>query len=51
MDFGLNDEQRMLIDTVRRFIREELQPPEEQVEEQGFLAPDAAARPSVRIRR
>jgi len=26
MDFGLSDEQKMLLDTVRRFIQQELQP-------------------------
>ena len=42
MDFGLNDAQRLLLDTVRRFIRDELQPLEQQVEEQGYLAPESA---------
>ncbi|MDE2456565.1 MAG: acyl-CoA dehydrogenase family protein, partial [Burkholderiales bacterium] len=36
------DEQRMLIDTVRRFIREELAPLEAGVEESGRLDPDLA---------
>ena len=26
MDFGLNDEQRAMLDTVRRFVRDELDP-------------------------
>ena len=38
MDFSLNNEQKMLIETVRRFIATELQPLENEVEEQGFLA-------------
>jgi acyl-CoA dehydrogenase len=38
MDFSLNDEQKMMIETVRRFIAEELKPLETEVEEQGFLA-------------
>ena len=37
MDFSLNDEQKMMIDTVRRFIAEELHPLEAELEEQGFL--------------
>jgi acyl-CoA dehydrogenase len=43
MDFSLSDEQRLLIDTVRRFIREELAPLEDEVERSGTLAPDTAA--------
>ncbi len=42
MDFSLNDEQKMLIDTVRRFISEELQPLEDPIEADGFLAADKA---------
>ncbi|WP_309678669.1 acyl-CoA dehydrogenase family protein [Polaromonas sp.] len=42
MDFALNDEQKMMIATVRRFIAEELQPLEDEVEQQGFLAADKA---------
>jgi acyl-CoA dehydrogenase len=42
MDFALNDEQRMLLDTVRRFIDEELRPLEDQVEETGILARETA---------
>ena len=37
MDFSLNDEQKMMIETVRRFIAEELQPLEDEIENQGFL--------------
>jgi acyl-CoA dehydrogenase len=37
LDFALGDEQKMLIETVRRFIREELQPLEQQVEDSGHL--------------
>ncbi len=40
MDFGLRNEQKMMIDTIRRFIAEELQPLEEEVEQSGNL--DAA---------
>jgi acyl-CoA dehydrogenase len=42
MDFSLSNEQRLLIDTVRRFIREELAPLEDVVEASGVLAPDKA---------
>lgn len=37
MDFSLNDEQKMMIETVRRFIAEELKPLEAGLEENGFL--------------
>jgi acyl-CoA dehydrogenase len=37
MNFGLNDEQKMIIDTVRRFIREELHPLEAGIEAGGRL--------------
>ena len=42
MDFQLSDEQRLLVETVRRFVREELQPLERQVEDAGALAPETA---------
>ena len=42
MDFSLSDEQRLLIDTVRRFVREQLAPLEDEVEASGALAPDKA---------
>lgn len=42
MNFALSDEQKMMIATVRRFIAEELQPLEDEVEVQGFLAADKA---------
>lgn len=42
MDFSLNDEQKMMIDTVRRFIAEELKPLEDGIEEHGFLAKEKA---------
>jgi len=40
MDFNLSGEQKMLLETVRRFIREELKPLEDEVEQSGRL--DAA---------
>ncbi|MDO8319481.1 acyl-CoA dehydrogenase family protein [Rhodoferax sp.] len=42
MDFSLNDEQKMMIDTLRRFIAEELHPLEDALDEQGFLAKEKA---------
>lgn len=42
MDFALTDEQRMLVDTVRRFIRDELAPLEDGIERTGVLAPATA---------
>ena len=37
MDFSLNDEQKMMIETVRRFIAEELKPLEDELEDKGCL--------------
>ncbi|HEX8013152.1 MAG TPA: acyl-CoA dehydrogenase family protein [Casimicrobiaceae bacterium] len=42
MDFALNDEQKMMIDTVRRFIKEELRPLEEEVDRNDGIAPEIA---------
>ncbi len=42
MDFALSAEQRMLINTVRRFVDAELRPLEQGVEDSGMLAPDVA---------
>ena len=42
MDFALSEEQRMLLDTVRRFIEEELRPLEDAVEASGQLARETA---------
>ncbi len=42
MDFALNDEQKMMIDTIRRFIAEELHPLEDALENTGAL-PEADA--------
>lgn len=42
MDFALNDEQKMMIDTIRRFIAEELHPLEDALENSGAL-PEADA--------
>lgn len=42
MDFSLTHEQRMLVDTVREFIRNELAPLEDAIEETGVLPPETA---------
>lgn len=44
MDFSLTDEQRLMIDTVRRFISQELRPLEQGVEDSGMLPRDDALR-------
>lgn len=44
MHFGLNDEQKLLIDTLRRFIRQELAPLEQGVEDSGELPQETAQR-------
>jgi len=38
MDFGISNEQRMLVNTVRDFIKNELAPLEDEVEQTGVLA-------------
>jgi acyl-CoA dehydrogenase len=38
MDFGISNEQRMLVNTVRDFIKNELTPLEDEVEQTGVLA-------------
>ena len=40
MDFGLTDEQRMIIKTTRDFVTNELMPHEAEVEETGVLRPE-----------
>ena len=40
--FALNDEQKMMIETVRRFIKEELRPLEDGIEARGHLDADTA---------
>lgn len=42
MDFSLNDEQKMMIDTIRRFIAEELNPLEDALENTGHLSDEKA---------
>ena len=40
MDFGLNDEQRAIVDTVRTFVTRELYPHEDEVDRRGDVPPD-----------
>jgi len=42
MDFKLNDEQKLLVQTVRDFITKELLPLEDEIEEKGQLEPNKA---------
>lgn len=42
MDFELSEEQRLLVETVRRFVRTELMPLEDRVEADGRLDPEIA---------
>jgi len=42
MDFALNDEQRMLVATIRSFIEKELAPLEDDIEATGVLKPEIA---------
>ncbi len=42
MDFGLSDEQRLLIGTVRRFVDDVLRPLEQLVEDSGYFEPELA---------
>ncbi|BAL27413.1 acyl-CoA dehydrogenase family protein [Azoarcus sp. KH32C] len=42
MDLNLTSEQKMLVDTVRRFVENELLPLEDEIEESGRLAPEKA---------
>ena len=43
MDFSLTDEQRLIVETVRRFVETEIYPHEEKVEATGEVDPDLAA--------
>jgi acyl-CoA dehydrogenase len=43
MDFSLSDEQKMFIDAVRNFIKTELAPHEQTIEDNGVLDPKLAA--------
>lgn len=50
MHFALSDAQKMMVETVRRFVREELQPLEQQVEDEGALPADIARELQARAR-
>ena len=43
MDFGLSEEQQMIVDTTRAFVERELYPHEAEVERTGHLRPDLIA--------
>ena len=43
MDFSLNDEQQLILETTRSFVTNELYPHEREVEKTGFLRPDLQA--------
>ncbi len=43
MNFGLGDEQQMIVDTVRAFVEREIYPHEDLVEKTGKVPPDLAA--------
>lgn len=42
MDLNLSAEQKMLVETIRRFVEKELLPLENEIEESGHLAPEKA---------
>jgi len=42
MNFALDDEQKMLVETARRFVCDELRPLEQKIEDEGSLPPDLA---------
>ncbi|MDR3438164.1 acyl-CoA dehydrogenase family protein [Telmatospirillum sp.] len=42
MDFGLSEEQKMIVGTVRRFVTTELRPLEDEIATSGHLDPDKA---------
>ncbi|TWF95404.1 acyl-CoA dehydrogenase family protein [Saccharopolyspora dendranthemae] len=44
MDFALNDEQRIIVDTVRKFVATELEPHEEEVERLNEVPPEISER-------
>ena len=43
MDFNLTEEQRLLVETIREFVRRELKPLEEGVETNGYLVDEVAS--------
>ena len=51
MDFSLNDEQKMMIDTIRRFIAEELHPLEDELDETRGSGQRQSAAPFTQVER
>ena len=47
MNFGLTDEQQMIVDTVRSFVENEIYPHEDAVERSGTVPPDIAQQLSL----
>ena len=50
MNFGLTDEQEMIVSTVRRFVEEEIYPHEAEVERTGVVPPALAERIKARTK-
>lgn len=44
MDFALTEEQQMIVETVRRFVEEEIYPHEQEVDRTGIVPPELAER-------
>jgi hypothetical protein len=47
MDFGLSEEQEMIVETVRGFVETEIYPHENEVERTGIVPPDLAVSAST----
>ena len=47
MNFGLTEEQQLIVETTRAFVENELYPHEQGVERSGVLRPDLIVRNSV----
>ena len=43
MDFGLSEEQKLIVETTRAFVENELYPHEQEVERSGVLRPELIA--------
>jgi acyl-CoA dehydrogenase len=50
MNFGLTEEQDMIVNTVRSFVETELYPLEDEVEKQGFVAPEVGQEISRKVK-
>ena len=51
MDFSIDDEQQMVVDTVRAFVNRELAPYEDEVERTGQVRPESSAADSRTVAR